>query len=140
MDAVDYSMWTKEKAKLKYNKDIPKFSIYNNFIYWCNLEINIGSEQNKLRPVIIVGTTIKSTTAIIISLTSKRIKDKFWYHVDLEKIDSTALVEQLRVNQQNKNRNPFRQKREMVIISEIDWEKINSNYKLLYRIKPLKNK
>lgn len=140
MDAVDYSMWTKEKAKLKYNKDIPKIPIYNNFIYWCNLGINIGSEQNKLRPVIIVGTTIKSTIAIIIPLTSKRIKDKFWYHVDLEKIDSTALVEQLRVISKIRIVNPFRQKGKMVIISEIDWEKINQQLQVLYRLKPLKNK
>ena len=62
----------KEKAKLKYNGIIPNFPIYNNFIYWCNLGINIGSEQNKIRPVIIVGSTIKSPIAIIIPLTSKR--------------------------------------------------------------------
>ena len=46
VDAIEYSIWTKEKAKLKYNGIIPNFPIYNNFIYWCNLGINIGSEQN----------------------------------------------------------------------------------------------
>lgn len=77
VDAIEYSIWTKEKAKLKYNGIIPNFPIYNNFIYWCNLGINIGSEQNKIRPVIIVGSTIKSPIAIIIPLTSKRLKDEF---------------------------------------------------------------
>lgn len=77
VDAIEYSIWTKEKekAKLKYNGIIPNFPIYNNFIYWCNLGINIRSEQNKIRPVIIVGSTIKSPIAIIIPLTSKRLKD-----------------------------------------------------------------
>lgn len=56
LDVIEYSIWTKEKAKLKYNWNIPNFPIYNNFIYWCNLGINIGREQNKLRPVIIVRT------------------------------------------------------------------------------------
>lgn len=80
VDAIEYSIWTKEKekAKLKYNGIIPNFPIYNNFIYWCNLGINIRSEQNKIRPVIIVGSTIKSPIAIIIQLTSKRLKDEFW--------------------------------------------------------------
>ena len=139
MDAVDYSMWTKEKAKLKYNKDIPKFPIYNNFIYWCNLGINIGSEQNKIRPVIIVGSTIKSPIAIIIPLTSKRLKDEFWYHIDLEKLDSTALVEQLRVISKIRIISPFRQKGKMVVISKLDWNKINRQLQVLYRLKPLKN-
>lgn len=53
-DAIQFSKWTKEKANLRYNGSLPKFPIYNNFIYWCNLGINIGSEQNKLRPVLIL--------------------------------------------------------------------------------------
>ena len=43
-DTVEYSIWTKQKALLKYNENIPVFPIYNNFIYWCDLGINIGSE------------------------------------------------------------------------------------------------
>ena len=53
-DAIQFSEWTKEKVNLRYNGTLPKFPIYNNFIYWCNLGINIGSEQNKLRPVLIL--------------------------------------------------------------------------------------
>ena len=50
-DTIQFSEWTKEKANLRYNGKLPGFPIYNNFIYWCNLGINIGSEQNKLRPI-----------------------------------------------------------------------------------------
>lgn len=138
-DTVEYSIWTKQKALLKYNENIPVFPIYNNFIYWCNLGINIGSEQNKIRPVIIVGNTIKSPIAIIIPLTSKRLKDEFWYHIDLEKLDSTALVEQLRVISKIRIISPFRQKGKIVIISKSDWNKINRQLQVLYRLKPLKN-
>ena len=138
-DTVEYSIWTKQKALLKYNENIPVFPIYNNFIYWCNLGINIGSEQNKIRHVIIVGNTIKSPIAIIIPLTSKSLKDEFWYHIDLEKLDSTALVEQLRVISKIRIISPFRQKGKMVIISKSDWNKINRQLQVLYRLKPLKN-
>lgn len=54
VDAIQFSRQTRKKANLRYNGKLPKFPIYNNFIYWCNLGINIGSEQNKLRPVLIL--------------------------------------------------------------------------------------
>ena len=47
--AFEYILWTKDKAKIKFNKKLPNFPIINNHIYWCNLGINIGSEQNKIR-------------------------------------------------------------------------------------------
>lgn len=42
-DAIQFSEWTKEKANLRYNGQLHKFPIYNNFIYWCNLGINKSS-------------------------------------------------------------------------------------------------
>ena len=32
-DTIEFSKWTKEKANLRYNGQLPKFPIYNNFIY-----------------------------------------------------------------------------------------------------------
>lgn len=93
IDTIEFAEWIKEKTELKYRGNMPIFPIYNNFIYWCNLGINIGSEQNKLRPVIIIRTSKNSSISTIIPLTSKRLNDELWYHIDLEKIDSTALVE-----------------------------------------------
>ena len=51
VSAIEYATWTKDKANMKFKKDIPSFPITSNYIYWCNLGINIGSEQNKIRPV-----------------------------------------------------------------------------------------
>ena len=138
IDTIEFSEWIKEKAKLKYKGNMPIFPIYNKFIYWCNFGINIGSKQNKLRPVIIIRTSKNSSIATIIPLTSKRLKDEFWYHIDLEDIDSTALVEQLRVISKIRIINPFRKKGKLVAISESDWNKINYQLKILYRLKPLK--
>ena len=53
---TEYAQWTKNKAIIKFNKKIPTFPITNNYIYWCNLGINIGSEQNKIRPIIVTKT------------------------------------------------------------------------------------
>ena len=130
-DAIHFSEWTKEKANLRYNGKLPKFPIYNNFIYWCNLGINIGSEQNKLRPVLILKTSKNSPICTILPLTTKRSEDNFWFHIDLEEIDSTVLVEQLKVVSKKKGK--------LVTISQNDWDKINSQLESLYRLRPLKN-
>lgn len=118
---------------------MPEFPIYNNFIYWCNLGINIGSEQNKLRPVLILKTSKNSPTVTIIPLTTKRLQDGFWFHIDLEKIDCTALVEQLKVVSKLRIVEPFRKKGRLIVISQKDWNKVNSQLEILYRLKPLKD-
>ncbi len=138
-DAIHFSEWTKEKANLRYNGKLPKFPIYNNFIYWCNLGINIGSEQNKLRPVLILKTSKNSPICTILPLTTKRSEDNFWFHIDLEEIDSTVLVEQLKVVSKIRITEPYRKKGKLVTISQNDWDKINSQLESLYRLKPLKN-
>ena len=137
-DAIQFSEWTKEKVNLRYNGTLPKFPIYNNFIYWCNLGINIGSEQNKLRPVLILKTSKNSPICTILPLTTKRLQDNFWFHIDLENVDATVLVEQLKVVSKLRITNPYRKKGKLVSISPNDWNKINSQLEILYRLKPLK--
>ena len=137
-DAVQFSEWTKEKANIRYNGKLPKFPIYNNFIYWCNLGINIGSEQNKLRPVLILKNFKNSPICTVLPLTTKRVQDEFWFHIDLEEVDSTVLVEQLKVVSKLRIINPYRRKGNLVSISSNDWEKINLQLESLYRLRPLK--
>lgn len=138
-DTIEFSEWTKEKANLRYNGTLPKFPIYNNFIYWCNLGVNIGSEQNKLRPVLILRTSKNSPVCTILPLTTKRLQDNFWFHIDLEEIDSTVLVEQLKVVSKIRITEPYRKKGNLVALSQSDWNNINSQIQNLYRLRPLKN-
>ena len=138
-DTIQFSEWTKEKSNLRYNGKLPGFPIYNNFIYWCNLGINIGSEQNKLRPVLILKTSKNSPICTILPLTTKRLEDNFWFHIDLEEINSTILVEQLKVVSKIRITNPYRKRGKLVTISQNDWYKINSQLESLYRLRPLKN-
>jgi mRNA-degrading endonuclease toxin of MazEF toxin-antitoxin module len=139
VDAIQFSEWIREKSNLRYNGNLPKFPIYNNFIYWCNLGINIGSEQNKLRPVLILRSSKNSPICTILPLTTKRLQDGFWFHIDLEEIDSTVLVEQLKVVSKIRITNPYRKKGSLVTISLDDWNKINSQLEELYRLRPLKD-
>ena len=139
-DAIQFSEWTKEKANLRYNGQFPKFPIYNYFIYWCNLGINIGSEQNKLRPILILRTFKNSPICTILPLTTKRLQDAFWFHIDLEEVNSTVLIEQLKVVSKLRITDPYRKKGNLVSISKNDWLKINSQLESLYRLRPLKDK
>lgn len=122
---IEYAQWTKNKAIIKFNKKIPTFPITNNYIYWCNLGINIGSEQNKIRPIIVTKTKKESKVCTIIPLTSERMNDTRWYHIDLENQNSTALIEQLRNISKLRILNPFRLKGKLVKISQKDWDNIN---------------
>ncbi len=139
VDTIEFSKWTREKANLRYTGQIPSFPIYNNFIYWCNLGINVGSEQNKLRPVLVLKTFKNSPICTILPLTTKRLQDQFWYHIDLKEIDSTVLVEQLKVVSKIRITDPYRKKGKLITISQTDWNKINSQLENLYRLRPLKN-
>lgn len=130
--ASEYATWTKDKAKIKFAKKMPLFAITNNYIYWCNLGINIGSEQNKIRPVLIAKTKRESSVCTILPLTSERINDTRWYHIDLDNQNSTVLIEQLRNISKLRIISPFRIKGNLVKITLNDWNKINSAMKKYY--------
>ena len=134
---IEFAEWTYEKAKINFNAAFPNFPIYNNFIYWCNLGINIGSEQNKIRPTLILRSFKQSPICTILPLTSKRLQDKFQFHIDLENLNSTVLIEQIRVVSKLRFLNPYRLKGKLVTISQNDWDKINIQLENLYKLRPL---
>ena len=72
-------------------------------------------------------------------LTTKRLNDHFWFHIDLEEIDSTVLIEQLKVVIKLRITNPYRKKGQLVSILPNDWNKINLQLENLYRLRPLKS-
>ena len=124
--ALEYATWTKNKAKIKFYNKIPQFPITNNYIYWCDLGINIGSEQNKIRPVLIAKTNRNSPICTAFPLTSERMNDTRWYHIDLEMQNSTVLIEQLRNVSKLRIISPHRLKGNLTKITLNDWQKINS--------------
>ena len=66
--ALDYILWKKKKAELKFTPVSREIMILNNQIYWAHLGVSIGSEQCLDCPVLIVRTTKNSTTCTIIPL------------------------------------------------------------------------
>lgn len=135
-----YVEWLKTQTDFRYNGNAEKkFPILNNFIYWAYLGYNIGSEQEKHRPILIVRTEEKSDICTIIPLSDSKLNDIYWYHVDLEERNSTALVEQIRTISKIRIDKPMRLKGKMVRITKEDWKKINEQLEFLYRLKPLKN-
>ncbi|MFB9749895.1 type II toxin-antitoxin system PemK/MazF family toxin, partial [Leifsonia shinshuensis] len=94
-EIIDYASWMLQKAEIKYkrsghNQNIP--IIYRR-IYWAHMGVNIGSEENKRRPVLIIRATRSSPICQVVPLTTQRLNDKYWFHVDLDSLDNTALVE-----------------------------------------------
>ena len=135
--AFEYAKWTYDKAHIKFKKEMPGFAITSNYIYWCDLGNNIGSEQNKIRPVLIVKTKKNAPICTILPLTSERMTDTRWYHIDLENQDSTVLIEQLRNISKLRIISPMRLKGKIVKITEKDWEQINyalQNYYVLTKL------
>lgn len=130
--AIEYAIWTKEKAKIKFTKKIPNFAITSNYIYWCNLGVNIGSEQNKIRPVLIAKTKKESSICTVLPLTSERMNDTRWYHIDLENQNSTVLVEQLRNISKLRIISPYRTKGKLVKVTLNDWKKLDDAMKRYY--------
>lgn len=130
----EYAKWTKDKAIIKFINNMPNFAITSNYIYWCNLGVNIGSEQNKIRPVVIIKTKKEASICTVLPLTSERINDTRWYHIDLENLNSTVLIEQLRNVSKLRIISPYRLKGKLFKITLNDWNKINKAVKEYYTI------
>ncbi|HFJ9453607.1 type II toxin-antitoxin system PemK/MazF family toxin [Bacillus cereus] len=104
-EALKYAEWVKTKAKLRYGTiengtfektKRPEFGITVGGIYWGYYGTNIGDEMNKRRPLMVVRSIKASNMCTVVPLSTKRMKDDYYFHVDLEKRDGTAIVEQLR--------------------------------------------
>lgn len=136
-DLEEFMEWTKVKSKLKFDGKKPNFPVNYNCIYWAYMGCNIGSEEGKHRPVLVTRTYKKSPICTVIPLTSQRLNDGFWYHIDLEYMNSTALVEQMRIIDMIRLEKPFRQGGKIASISSKDWKAINMQINYLYKLSPL---
>ena len=93
---------------------------------------NIGSEEGKHRPVLIIRTYKNSPVCTVMPLTTQRLNDGYWYHIDMEHYNSTVLCEQMRVIDITRIEKPYRVKGKIMSISKKDWEEIDKEVKWLY--------
>ena len=136
-DLQDFMQWTKVKSELKFNSAKPTFPIFYNCIYWAYMGCNVGSEEGKHRPVLITRTYANSPICVVIPLTTQRLNDKHQFHVDLEKEDSTALCEQMRIIDILRIEKPLYKNGSIVTITEKDWTKIDFQVKRQYLMSKL---
>ena len=129
--------WTKTKSELKFNPQSKTFPIIPNCIYWAFMGCNIGSGEGKHRPVLVTRTYPNSPTITVLPLTTQRLNDGKQYHVDLEKQNSTVLVEQMRVIDISRIDKPMRKSGSIISITEKDWKAIDYQIKRVYLLTPL---
>lgn len=81
--------WKWQKLLLNVAPYQKKTTVYENGIYWASLGINVGSELNKNRPVLIwkkrcQGTAEASFSYIVIPITSKEKSKKYYMNVPID--------------------------------------------------------
>jgi len=134
----EFLRWTTTKSKMIFTPRLGKtFPILSNCIYWADLGINVGSEQNKYRPVLVTRSYVNSPICTIIPLTTQHLNDNYTYHIDLEEINSTVLVEQMRVIDKIRIDKPMYKKQKFAKITYNDWQVINRQIEVNYLLQPL---
>lgn len=103
-DVIDYVLWFEEKYKYKFRNCNNHLIVKKGEIYNCNFGRNIGSEQDKLRPAIILQNDIgnvHSPTTVVAPITDE-MKAKLPTHIDIKELNpkcavhGEVLIEQLR--------------------------------------------
>lgn len=95
--------WKHQKFLLNFQPYKRKTTVYENGIYWASLGVNVGSELNKNRPVLIWkkrcnGTDEKDYSYIVIPITSKKKKKHYYMNVsiDINGSESFLRIEDMR--------------------------------------------
>jgi len=133
-EALNYAEWILKKAQLRYIDHDKKhsFPILYRRIYWAHMGINIGSEEDKHRPVVVVRGEKKSPICYVVPLTSQRLNDEYWYHVDLDGFDNTALVEHFRTISKDRIDKPLWQKGQIATITKENMVEIQKEIRRLF--------
>ena len=111
--------------------------IYNNQLYHVHFGNNIGSEQSLDRPALILRTTKESPVCTVLPITLERMNDNIPYHIDLSNGKGTVLIEQIRTIDKSRIFDCVYYNHTFATINEDDYNKINEQLEILYRLKPL---
>lgn len=138
IEALKYAEWMLKKAQLRYVEKQKKhsFPILYGRIYWAHMGLNIGSEEDKHRPVVIVKSERKSPICYVVPLTTQRLEDGYWYHVDLDGYENTALVEHFRTISKDRIDQPLWKSGEIAEVPRENMLKIHSEIKRMFTRPP----
>ncbi|NGQ95116.1 type II toxin-antitoxin system PemK/MazF family toxin [Brevibacillus sp. SYP-B805] len=130
---VQFVKWMKKKACLAFGPEPSfRFPIFRKGIYWAELGENVGSEENKHRPVVLLWSTKEAPIAIVVPLTTQRLHDEYFFHIDLEHFNNTALIEQIRTISLRRITYPLRAKGRVASVSHQDIARIDDAIRKLF--------
>ncbi|MGO0063460.1 type II toxin-antitoxin system PemK/MazF family toxin [Brevibacillus fluminis] len=130
---VKFVKWMKQKADLAFGSEPAfQFPIFRKGIYWAELGENIGSEENKHRPVVLLWSTKEAPIAVVVPLTTQRLNDEYFFHIDLEHFNNTVLIEQIRTISLRRITYPLRAKGRVASVSNQDIVKIDDAIRMLF--------
>lgn len=107
---TDYVQWFEEKYKYKFRNPPNSLVVKKGEIYHCNFGRNIGSEQDKFRPAIILQNdkgNLHSPTTIVAPITDET-KAKLPTHIYIRRLKADCpvrgviLIEQMRCISKNR--------------------------------------
>lgn len=107
---TDYVQWFEEKYKYKFRNPPNSLVVKKGEIYHCNFGRNIGSEQDKFRPAIVLQNdkgNLHSPTTIVAPITDET-KAKLPTHIYIRRLKADCpvrgviLVEQMRCISKNR--------------------------------------
>lgn len=133
-EALGYAEWMLKKAQLRYIDRDQKFEfpILYRRVYWAHMGLNIGREEDKHRPIVVVRSESKSPICHVVPLTTQRLDDDYWYHVDLDGFDNTALVEHFRTISKDRIDKPLWQRGEIATISKENMNEIQKEIRRMF--------
>lgn len=99
MESIDFDIWNENKKDLhNLNK---KVLFKEGDVWWISFGINIGNETygkgKYFRRPAIIFRKLSGTDCIVIPLSSKTKKGSWYYNFELENINQTALIHQMRM-------------------------------------------
>jgi mRNA-degrading endonuclease toxin of MazEF toxin-antitoxin module len=149
-NSLKYVEWMKKKLELRYGtvrngkfekREYPNFPVFPTGLYWAYLGVNVGSEEDKHRPVLVLRASRNQDQCTIIPLSSQRLNDTIDFHVDLTDFNNTALIEQMRVISKKRIDKPLRTKgRIATVTNDEDLKKIYEQISKYYATMLSRNK
>jgi len=134
----DYILWMENKYTYKFKNKSDNKYIEKGEIYYCDFGENIGSEQNKIRPALILQNNMgnkHSTTTIVAPITHDK---KFLpTHVNIKEVKPDCnvygyvLLEQLKCVSKDR----LREKVDKIDTHTVQWRMITSAIKIELEIK-----
>lgn len=126
-EAKEYVEWLDVKTDMRVSGEIPNFPIFKKGIYYINFGKNIGSEQEKDRPAVVLWGTKNSDVIVVAPISDERKYDgsTFWFHVHLSSGD-TLLLEQIRTVSKRRVRRPVYVSGKIRELLEDEQKKANS--------------